>query len=231
MLCFSSTLLLAATCLLVTAVESSYIVTTCEGNHVHRLSCDSGVISIQTTLYGRKDTVTCSEGQTAQQLSNTECSLSNARDVLKNRCDGKTVCELTPPDLGAPDLCGGTYKYLQTEYICLPAIRQVTCEDSMAHLQCGGGEVIFVYGAYYGRVDPSTCSYKRPAGQTADVDCSQPATKVSESCNGKNSCMIKASNSVFGDPCEGTYKYLEVAYVCEYPVSSPKNTEDSLDMQ
>ena len=35
------------------------------------------------------------------------------------------------------------------------------------------------------------------------------------SCNGKNSCSIQASNSVFGDPCPGTYKYLELAYVCE----------------
>lgn len=35
------------------------------------------------------------------------------------------------------------------------------------------------------------------------------------SCNGKNSCTIRASNSVFGDPCVGTYKYLEVSYVCE----------------
>lgn len=34
-------------------------------------------------------------------------------------------------------------------------------------------------------------------------------------CNGKNSCTISASNSVFGDPCYGTYKYLEVSYVCD----------------
>uniref|UniRef100_A0A8C9X7F1 SUEL-type lectin domain-containing protein n=1 Tax=Sander lucioperca TaxID=283035 RepID=A0A8C9X7F1_SANLU len=34
------------------------------------------------------------------------------------------------------------------------------------------------------------------------------------SCDGKNSCIIKASNSVFGDPVPGTFKYLEVAYVC-----------------
>lgn len=39
------------------------------------------------------------------------------------------------------------------------------------------------------------------------------------SCSGKNICTIKASNSVFGDPCVGTYKYLELAYICEckYP--------------
>lgn len=34
-------------------------------------------------------------------------------------------------------------------------------------------------------------------------------------CNGKNSCTVSASNSVFGDPCGGTYKYLEVSYVCD----------------
>uniref|UniRef100_A0A8C7Z5U2 SUEL-type lectin domain-containing protein n=1 Tax=Oryzias sinensis TaxID=183150 RepID=A0A8C7Z5U2_9TELE len=35
-------------------------------------------------------------------------------------------------------------------------------------------------------------------------------------CNGKNSCIIKAGNSEFGDPCVGTFKYLEVAYTCNY---------------
>lgn len=34
-------------------------------------------------------------------------------------------------------------------------------------------------------------------------------------CNKKNSCTIRASNAVFGDPCGGIYKYLEVAYLCE----------------
>lgn len=33
-------------------------------------------------------------------------------------------------------------------------------------------------------------------------------------CNGKNSCVVSVSNSVFGDPCVGTFKYLEVAYTC-----------------
>lgn len=35
------------------------------------------------------------------------------------------------------------------------------------------------------------------------------------SCNGKNSCTVRVSNSVFGEPCVGTYKYLDVAYVCD----------------
>ena len=37
---------------------------------------------------------------------------------------------------------------------------------------------------------------------------------VKSQCDGKNRCYVRASNSVFGDPCYGTYKYLQVDYVC-----------------
>uniref|UniRef100_A0A8P4K6Y8 SUEL-type lectin domain-containing protein n=1 Tax=Dicentrarchus labrax TaxID=13489 RepID=A0A8P4K6Y8_DICLA len=224
MLCFSTTLLLAATSLLASAGVPTETVTTCEGNHVHRLSCDNGVISVQTVLYGRTDSVTCSEGKPQQQISNTDCSLTNTEDVLKRRCDGKRVCELNSNIFGASDPCRGTYKYLQTKYNCFPAVHQVTCEDSLAYLHCDEGLVIRVYGADYGRRDRTTCSYQRPASQIQNTDCASPTSHVSESCNGKNSCIVKASNSVFGDPCAGTYKYLEVAYTCEYPVITPKDT-------
>lgn len=35
------------------------------------------------------------------------------------------------------------------------------------------------------------------------------------SCNGKTSCAVKVRGSSFGDPCFGTYKYLEVTYTCQ----------------
>ncbi|KAK9968288.1 hypothetical protein ABG768_002622 [Culter alburnus] len=34
-------------------------------------------------------------------------------------------------------------------------------------------------------------------------------------CDGSKSCSIPALNSVFGDPCYGTYKYLDVSYECQ----------------
>uniref|UniRef100_A0A671YZR5 SUEL-type lectin domain-containing protein n=1 Tax=Sparus aurata TaxID=8175 RepID=A0A671YZR5_SPAAU len=70
------------------------------------------------------------------------------------------------------------------------------------------GKVIFVLGADYGRRDSSTCSINRPANHLQNTLCSRPTTKVAESCNGKSSCSVKASNSVFGDPCSDSYKYL-----------------------
>ncbi|KAG8003040.1 L-rhamnose-binding lectin SML, partial [Nibea albiflora] len=179
------------------------------------LKTDSGVISVQAAQYGRTDPETCSEGRPPQQLSNTKCSQQGTVDVLRKRCDGKRVCELNTNVVHTSDPCPGIFKYLETNYTCFPAIGIVICEDSLAQLTCDQGQVIIVYGAYYGRRDQTTCSYQRPASQIQNVYCSEPMSKVSKSCNGKDSCIIKASNSVFGDPCVGTYKYLEVAYTCQ----------------
>uniref|UniRef100_A0A8C4NYQ2 SUEL-type lectin domain-containing protein n=1 Tax=Dicentrarchus labrax TaxID=13489 RepID=A0A8C4NYQ2_DICLA len=222
MLCIrlsSSTLLLAATCLLMTADVSTERIINCDdGFSVQRLSCASGVISVQAALYGRADSETCSEGRPPQQLTNTKCSQPGTVDILRKRCDGMSVCELTTSVVRTSDPCPGTFKYLATNYTCFPAIHLVICEHSVGQLYCDEGQVIVVYGADYGRRDQTTCSYQRPASQTQNVYCLNPTSKVAESCNGKNRCIIKASNSVFGDPCVSTYKYLEVAYTCQYPV-------------
>uniref|UniRef100_A0A096MIN4 SUEL-type lectin domain-containing protein n=5 Tax=Poecilia TaxID=8080 RepID=A0A096MIN4_POEFO len=220
MMLVSATLYLASTWLLVDAGIPKETVTTCVDNVVHRLSCDlESVISVETSLYGRTDNVTCSEGTSPDRVSNTHCSLAGVADVVKKRCNGKKVCELSTDVLGGSDPCRNTAKYLQTTYTCLPAFHRMTCEHSLSHLSCDQGQVIVVHGADYGRRDQTTCRYGRPANQIQNTACSSPTSKVAESCQGKNSCIIKASNSVFGDPCVGTYKYLEVAYNCQYPVT------------
>ncbi|XP_068454264.1 L-rhamnose-binding lectin CSL1-like [Clinocottus analis] len=224
MLRLSTTLVLAATCLLLSKGVATEMVVTCDVNRVHRLSCDTGVISVQTALYGRADSETCGEGRPPSELGNTECSQEGTADVLKRRCDGKKVCEVSGNDFGTPDPCVDTFKYLQTKYTCLPAIHHVTCEHSWAYLDCDEGQVISIYGATYGRNDHTTCTYRQPASQIQNIDCSQPASGVSTSCNGKNSCIVKVDSSMFEDPCVGTYKYLEVAYICEYPSTIPKES-------
>uniref|UniRef100_A0A3Q3WGG1 SUEL-type lectin domain-containing protein n=1 Tax=Mola mola TaxID=94237 RepID=A0A3Q3WGG1_MOLML len=205
--CFS---VLAATCFLTaagkygseSAREPAERIVTCENDFgVHRLSCERGVISVQAALYGRADTQTCSNGRPAHQLTNTQCSQPGTVNVLRKRCDGKKVC---------------TFKYVDTTYTCNPAIHRVICEHSFAYLFCDEGQVIHVNGADYGRRDQTTCSSHRPASQLQNVYCSSPAGNVGERCNGKNSCVVSVSNSVFGDPCVGTFKYLEVAYTCLY---------------
>ncbi|XP_034027366.1 L-rhamnose-binding lectin SML-like [Thalassophryne amazonica] len=213
---------------------SSEKITTCGGeSFVHHLSCESGVISVVTALYGREDRQTCSEDRPAEQLTNTQCSLTGVVDFIKNRCNGKKMCDIGMGEIQTSDPCVGTYKYLQTNYNCLAAIHLVTCEHSYAHLECAAGQVLHVYGADYGRRDHTTCSYKRATSQVQNVYCSTPTSKVAESCNGKTSCTIKASNTVFEDPCVDTYKYLEVAYTClcklrKQQLGSFQSSEDNL---
>ncbi|XP_038579130.1 L-rhamnose-binding lectin SML-like [Micropterus salmoides] len=218
-----TTLLRAAIYFVMTAVVSAERVITCaDVQNVQRLSCDMGVINVEAAMYGRANSETCSEGRSQEQLANTECSQNGTVEILKRRCNGRRVCEFNTNVVRTSDPCHGIYKYLETNYTCFPAIHLVTCEHSLAHLYCDDGQVIFVYGANYGRRDETTCSYKKTASETENVYCSDPTSKVAESCNGKNSCTISVSSSEFGDPCVGTYKYLEVAYVCEYPGLSPE---------
>lgn len=44
-----------------------------------------GVISVQSSMYGRADRVTCSEGKSPNVVINTHCSLVGAVDQVKKR--------------------------------------------------------------------------------------------------------------------------------------------------
>uniref|UniRef100_A0A3B1KL14 SUEL-type lectin domain-containing protein n=1 Tax=Astyanax mexicanus TaxID=7994 RepID=A0A3B1KL14_ASTMX len=95
----------------------------------------------------------------------------------------------------------------------------VTCEGSTAVLTCSLYTSIFTmfhYGANYGRTDSTTCSAGRPTSQITKTDCyaTNTLTLVKSKCDGKITCSVPASNSVFSDPCVNTYKYLSMRYTC-----------------
>merc|ERR1712142_688234 len=68
--------------------------------------------------------------------------------------------------------------------------------------------------AIYGRRDKKTC--RRSMKLMKDTNCASEDSysKMSQKCKNKQLCTVKASNGIFGDPCVGTYKYLEVEYMC-----------------
>ncbi|MED6262553.1 hypothetical protein ATANTOWER_021549, partial [Ataeniobius toweri] len=200
-------------------ISTQRLITCDDIDSVLHLRCERGVISVQSVLYGREDREICSEGRPDNQLVNTKCSQNGSLETLKTRCNGKKVCEINALVFRTSDPCYGIYKYVDTTYSCFPAVHTVACEFSLANLQCDDGQVISVIGAYYGRTDPTTCSFQRPSSQVQKTDCLRPSSEVAASCNGKTTCSVKASKSVFGDPCVGTYKYLEVAHICENPAT------------
>uniref|UniRef100_A0A8C7IPV7 SUEL-type lectin domain-containing protein n=1 Tax=Oncorhynchus kisutch TaxID=8019 RepID=A0A8C7IPV7_ONCKI len=176
------------------------------------LESRDGVVFLQKALYGRIDSQTCSQGRPQSQLTNTKCSQEGTLALWSQRCDGKQTCEVNMRVNHISDPCFGTYKYLDVTYICLPAKTSITCEGSTSSLDCGKG-VIKVFHANYGRRDGSTCSAGRH--ELSNQNCLQPKTLdvVKQWCEGKSQCTV-GLDPVFGDPCFGTYKYLEVSYTC-----------------
>ncbi|XP_077074644.1 L-rhamnose-binding lectin CSL3-like isoform X1 [Siphateles boraxobius] len=182
----------------------------CEGESAS-LKCASGFIKVTKANYGRTDCKTCARGKPANQISNTQCRTEASLSIMSARCDGRKSCTVPAVNSVFSDPCVGTYKYLDVSYDCIPAEISVTCENRRSVIKCWKG-VIHVHHANYGRRDLVTCR----GNKLTTADCYFPQTSSLRSrCDGKKSCRLRASNSVFSDPCVGVYKYLEVTYCCK----------------
>ncbi|KAK6308572.1 hypothetical protein J4Q44_G00218430 [Coregonus suidteri] len=95
---------------------------------------------------------------------------------------------------------------------------RIACEGQTAHLHCEGG-AIRIIGANYGRRDHRTCGR---GIWIYNGNCIHHGTYaiVSSRCNGRSYCAVPARNSVFGDPCQAIWKYLEVKWICKRAASA-----------
>uniref|UniRef100_A0A8C7DVI8 SUEL-type lectin domain-containing protein n=1 Tax=Oncorhynchus kisutch TaxID=8019 RepID=A0A8C7DVI8_ONCKI len=185
--------------------HSATRVVTCDnGENIQFLICDSGVIFIERALYGRTDGTTCREGRPANQLTDTQCSKTGTLEVLSQRYS-VGVFEVNTEVFRTSDPCVGIYKYLDTTYTCIPASQSTSGLTSLPPSDEG---TIQIHSANYGRRDQLVCSFKRPANQH------QVPHPIHNCYDGKSQCDVPVSNSLYGDPCVGTYKYLVVAYTC-----------------
>ena len=81
-------------------------------------------------------------------------------------------------------------------------------------LNCMNGTTLHIHYANYGRLaGPEICDHP----SISDLNCMAASSMsiVTAACEGLTTCTVSAENSVFGDPCVGTYKYLEIHYSCE----------------
>ena len=88
----------------------------------------------------------------------------------------------------------------------------IICERNKTTISCKNGRNLAILDAIYGRSDRKTCNI----GRILSTNCcaAKSLSVVKSACQGKASCVLHANNSVFGDPCHGTYKYLLVKYKC-----------------
>ncbi|XP_056589606.1 L-rhamnose-binding lectin CSL3-like [Triplophysa dalaica] len=182
---------------------------TCEWETAH-LSCDGlATIEVLSANYGRTNSFACSTGRPASQLSNIQCLQTTSVSVMANICNGRQNCLVSASNDVFGDPCVGTFKYLMVTYSCVPICDQF-------YFLSTDPKFIKILLANYGRTNGVTCSYGKPASQLSNVQCIQSTSlsKMASQCDGKQNCWAFASHNVFGDPCVGTYKYLNVTYTC-----------------
>ncbi|CAH1401539.1 unnamed protein product [Nezara viridula] len=184
----------------------------CE-NDSKTLKCPKGTyLMIAEAFYGRADKSTCPH----PKIKDTNCSAKNVMDIVGAKCDQKEQCELTASNSWFRNPCKGTHKYLMVDYQCIvdDLGYAAACENGNMEIVCKNSSVINVVRAEYGRGHPFVCNNSptpiKPKG------CSSPneIAIVYGRCQGKSRCVIPATNEVFGDPCKGTAKYLELDYFC-----------------
>ncbi|XP_069139267.1 L-rhamnose-binding lectin CSL2-like [Argopecten irradians] len=178
-------------------------------NNAIHLRCPCGkVLYVQAANYGRLDKETCG------YHDNEQCRATRAVDIVRNHCNGKQKCDVRAHNGVFGDPCRGVPKYLEVIYDCVSSgLRsEIVCESQKSNIRCLPGHKLALVGVDYGRHDEITC----PSPAMYNLTChSNVAMKKLLHCNGKESCNLVAKNSVFGNPCLGTYKYLEVRYRCE----------------
>ncbi|XP_073982838.1 L-rhamnose-binding lectin CSL3-like isoform X2 [Rhodnius prolixus] len=184
----------------------------CENDSVY-LSCPKGyAIDVLTALYGKKDRRVCHYPR--NKYSN--CAAGNASTIVKFKCNGKQNCIIEASNSVFGDPCRGTVKYLEVTYKCqkVAVNTKTACENTTLKISCPDDSHLWIVNAFYGRVNQLTCFKEGKETLTNHCDADTAMTVLESSCNNLRECTIDAKNSVFGDPCKGTMKYLEVDYEC-----------------
>lgn len=102
------------------------------------------------------------------------------------------------------------------------AVDLLVCENQKFEAKCPFGSVVKIVDASFGReIDGSKARHgavcpgavqRQHVGKCSAADAKKI---VAKKCDGSTECEILAANDVFGDPCHGTKKYLNVHYECE----------------
>jgi len=146
----------------------------------------------------------CGEETMAMKKSVSVSKKMQRNRRLRNFTQLVTLSTLTILFASLPHQCQGSERL--TKY---------GCEGTTLKIECQKGTAINLVRANYGRFSISICN---AAGITDwSVNCMEPRTLrvINARCEGKPSCHIPVDSKIFGDPCPGTNKYVEVHYTCQ----------------
>ena len=90
-------------------------------------------------------------------------------------------------------------------------ISENICALRTKTFSCPYGSKMWIENAMYGRLTDKICGY----GSLRNMSCSSDVTEiVRKQCQNNMVCKLQVTNEVYGDPCPGTFKYLQINYRC-----------------
>ncbi|KAK7151213.1 hypothetical protein R3I93_012222 [Phoxinus phoxinus] len=208
-------------------VLRNYTEQACDGEFLTVRCPPRTSITVQSAFYGRKDPAhsphcpsTYSSAGARSVNDITSCHVSTSLQKMLDECEDRRRCEvLVNSRLFGTDPCPTISKYLSVRYKCRPNEykSKVVCEGERLRLGCKTGMLIAVYSSMFGRTQKGTLECPPHHQRAPSVDCSSDValTVMTSRCQGKRSCVVRASTQEFGDPCyRGTRKYLSVIHTC-----------------
>jgi len=176
---------------------------------------DTEEINILSASYGRTKQDMCSHILN----KDTNCHAGTSMRVARFECQGQPRCTLHAKNSAFGDPCVGTFKYLEVKYECVHKTELFddgwlvrVCEGAKQTIHCKAPQKLHIVSANYGRL---TGGHICPGPvKTTNCGAAVSQAKVTHNCDGKQECVLEATNGQFGDPCVGTRKYLEVRYRC-----------------
>ncbi|OQR89853.1 hypothetical protein ACHHYP_05996, partial [Achlya hypogyna] len=185
-------------CINANAIEGTVL----EGSVLH-LTCPSGssIQSVDFASYG-----------TPKNYVEGACHAPISSTIVTESCVGHSSCQVAASNDVFGDPCPTKTKILSVQAQCTPSlppgfIQASASEGDSVLLACPAGKTISnvpfaSFGTPTGYESPSWCD----ASSSIDV--------VASECVGKSFCSVAATTGVFGDPCPGTAKRLNVAAQC-----------------
>ncbi|XP_076021548.1 protein eva-1 homolog C isoform X1 [Genypterus blacodes] len=210
-------------------VLRNYTEQACDGDFLSVRCPPRTTITVQSAFYGTRgpsEPQQCQQnyqalvGTHGTQEDDRYCSVSTALQKMLDECQDRRSCQvLVNSRVFGTDQCPSSSKYLIVWYKCRPNEykSKVVCEEERMRLSCKRGMQIAVYSAMFGRTQQGALECPLHHRRAPSVDCQSALALqvVTSRCQGKKSCLVRASTRDFGDPCySGTRKYLNVIYTC-----------------
>ncbi|KAK3522783.1 hypothetical protein QTP86_034548 [Hemibagrus guttatus] len=184
-------------------------------------------ITVQSAFYGRRSSSHLPFCPPLYSISGprplsgvTSCHVATALQKMTDECENRRSCELLVNSrLFGTDPCPSIGKSLTLQYKCRPNEykSKVVCEGEKMRVSCKTGMQIAVFSAMFGRTQEGILECPPHHRGAPSVDCHAEGAlhAMTSHCQGKRTCMVRASTQEFGDPCyAGTRKYLSVIYTC-----------------